>query len=646
MATESASSGFGRVSRLRGALFEYLSLSASVVGIFMLAILLVYVFIDAFSLSTAAPEWLLTYYLTLVVPIIVFCLYSADSKELTRKIVFALVGGLVGTIAVFNGFEAVIQSVPRINWQLAYMFAIVVPTTGVAIFAGSRQPVGKVGFGLVGRLLGGTGLGFGLIILFLVFKPRLWFWVYTLGVLPAFGVLAYGSARPQTPVSLFVAPVALAGFLAATNPTSPFWFGIYLGALSLPVLFVIEQLTTDSEANTTVLVAALAVGAVLTLAVNILGFAPEYILLAYASYPITWLIYVWTLAIPVSLIIGTVIARQTSRETGRNTVIATLAVGLIGSQAGTVIGITPPNALLFLLTTGVPAVAYTLRVLETSEGAVGLSLPLLAAAGILIGAVFVDTMAITAPDPWLDASFAQDVYSQTPERAGFYPAVVGSVVIVAMVALFSFVLGVGTAVLLEEYMPDSGLLGKLTRLIQINIANLAAVPSIVYGLLGLGVLINGLGFGLGVGITAALTLSLLILPITIISAQEAIRSVPDDMRRGSYAMGATRWQTTKNVVLPQALPGIFTGTILSLGRAIGETAPLIMIGAPHVVFTAPSSIFDKMTAMPMQIFIFSGFPQEAFRTGVLSASVITLLVVLLGLNGTAIILRNRYERNS
>ncbi|MFY4816513.1 phosphate ABC transporter permease PstA, partial [Haloarcula sp. AONF1] len=231
-------------------------------------------------------------------------------------------------------------------------------------------------------------------------------------------------------------------------------------------------------------------------------------------------------------------------------------------------------------------------------------------------------------------------------EAGLYPAIVGSVIIIAMVAVLSFALGVGTSVFLEEYTPGTGPLGTLTRILQVNIANLAAVPSVVYGLLGLGLFANLLGLGIGTAVTAALTLSLLILPITIISAQEAIRSVPDDLRRGSDAMGATRWQTTKNVVLPEAMPGILTGTILALGRAIGETAPLIMIGAATTVFRAPDSLFSRFSAMPMQIYTWAGFPQADFRYGVVAAGVITLLIILVGMNGTAILLRNRAERGS
>jgi phosphate transport system permease protein len=209
------------------------------------------------------------------------------------------------------------------------------------------------------------------------------------------------------------------------------------------------------------------------------------------------------------------------------------------------------------------------------------------------------------------------------------------------VAAFAFPVGVGAAVYLEEYAPDN----RVTRVIDVNISNLAGVPSVVYGLLGLGLFVNLLGLGFGTVVVASITLSLLILPIVVISAQEAIRSVPDDMRQASYGMGATRWQTTKNVVLPEAMPGILTGTILSLGRAIGETAPLIMIGAPTTNFSPPTALFDRVSAMPMQIYAWSSSAKPEFQYGVMAAGVVVLLVVLIGMNATAILIRNRYERS-
>ncbi|SFC05871.1 phosphate ABC transporter membrane protein 2, PhoT family [Halobiforma haloterrestris] len=586
MSIERSEPTFGRVSRLKGTVFEYLSLGASVTGIVALGVLLIYVAIDAFDLVNASPEWLLTYYVTLVLPLIGFCLYSANDRSLIRRTAFALGGGLVAMALTFSVVESFVRPIPRLTWQVAYLFVVVAPVTAYVVFVGSREPIGRTGFGLVGRVLGGTALGLSLIILFTVFDERLWFLAYTLGVLPAVGVLAYSRVNPSSPVSLLPVPVALVGFVAASVLRGP---------------------------------------------VDV--------------YPTAWLIYVWTLVVPVSAIIAGLTA-QRDGETKQTAAIAGVAAFALiggGSLAAGSLGVSSEHALLVLLGSGVPTVMFGRRVVASDTGRVGLFLPVLLVGGALAGALIAESFGFPAPDPWLDASFVTSSPSRMPERAGLYPAIVGSVLVIAFVALLSFVLGVGSAVFLEEYTVESGVVGATTRLIQINIANLAAVPSVVYGLLGLGLFANLLGLGFGSVVTAALTLSLLILPITVISAQEAIRSVPDHLRQGSYAMGATRWQTTKNVVLPEALPGIFTGTILALGRAIGETAPLIMIGAAHTVFSPPNGIWSKISAMPMQIFVWSDFPQAEFRYGVLAAGVVTLLIVLLGMNATAIILRNKYE---
>ena len=241
---------------------------------------------------------------------------------------------------------------------------------------------------------------------------------------------------------------------------------------------------------------------------------------------------------------------------------------------------------------------------------------------------------------WVNLDFLLNAPSITPSDAGIYPALVGSAMLMVVVIAVSFPLGVGAAVYLEEYAPDN----RWTRIIQINISNLAGVPSVVYGILGLGVLVNVFGFGYGTVLTGGITLSLLILPIVIISSREAIRSVPDSYRKASYGMGATRWQTVRRVVLPEALPGILTGTILSIGRALGETAPLIVIGAPTTTFTPPSWFTEKVSAMPMQIFAWSDSPQPELQHGVLAAAVVVLLAVLLLINSAAIYIRDRYER--
>lgn len=261
---------------------------------------------------------------------------------------------------------------------------------------------------------------------------------------------------------------------------------------------------------------------------------------------------------------------------------------------------------------------------------------------VLLVYVTLDAFAIRQPntDPWLDWSFLTSVPSRFPEDAGIYPALIGSIMMIVVIALSAFPVGVGAAIYLEEYAPDN----RLVELIEINIGNLAGVPSVVYGLLGLALFIRTIGMPAGSVIVGGFTVGLLILPIVIISAQEAVASVPGSQRQASYAMGATRWQTVRDVVLPAALPGILTGTILALGRAIGETAPLLMIGAAATIYRAPGSPFDRFSAMPRQIFTWASQPSPEFQYGVLAAGVVTLLAVMLSMNATAILIRNRYQR--
>lgn len=232
--------------------------------------------------------------------------------------------------------------------------------------------------------------------------------------------------------------------------------------------------------------------------------------------------------------------------------------------------------------------------------------------------------------------------------AGIYPALVGSVLLIVLTAIFTLFLGVGAAIYLEEYAPDS----RTTRFIEANIANLAGVPSIVYGLLGLALFVRAAGFGSSL-LAGALTLTLLILPIVIVSSQESIRAVPDSQRRAAYGVGATDWEVIRDVVLPAALPGIMTGTILSLSRAIGETAPILMVGAATSMFVAPlregpfgipiPDVFGPFAAMPMQIFDWAQLPEAEFQH-IAAAGIVVLLAALLSMNAIAIYIRNRYER--
>jgi phosphate transport system permease protein len=228
-----------------------------------------------------------------------------------------------------------------------------------------------------------------------------------------------------------------------------------------------------------------------------------------------------------------------------------------------------------------------------------------------------------------------------PEKAGYRPAIIGSLQLIAGVMLFVVPVGIGAAIYLEEYADNSR---WWNRLIEVNIQNLAAVPSIIYGILGLAFIVRGpldLGFILAAG---SLTLALLVLPMVIIASREALRAVPDSIRQGSLALGATQWQTIRRQVLPASIPGIATGVILAVSRAIGETAPLLLVGATVFVTFDPTPFgSDGYSAMPVQIFNYALRPQDEFQT-LAFAGVIVMLVVLLTMNSFAIWLRNRYEQ--
>jgi phosphate transport system permease protein len=238
----------------------------------------------------------------------------------------------------------------------------------------------------------------------------------------------------------------------------------------------------------------------------------------------------------------------------------------------------------------------------------------------------------------LSWDFLTSYPSRKPERAGILSAFVGTVYMIGLTAAFAFPLGVGAAMYLEEYATKN----RLNRLIEVNIANLAGVPSIVYGLLGLELFVRIMKLERSL-LAGSLTMAMLILPIIILASREALRAVPMLIREGSYALGATRWQTIRHQVLPLAFPGILTGTILALSRAIGETAPLIMIGALTYIAFLPDSLFAPFTVLPIQIFNWISRPQHAFALNA-AAAIIVLLAVLLTMNAAAIWLRNRFQK--
>jgi phosphate transport system permease protein len=262
--------------------------------------------------------------------------------------------------------------------------------------------------------------------------------------------------------------------------------------------------------------------------------------------------------------------------------------------------------------------------------------------GTVVGVIALATLIWTILDNGWErltadpVAFLSNYVSRLPARAGIKAALVGSAYLMALTALFCFPIGVGAAIYLEEFAPRN----RVTNFVESNIANLAGVPSVVYGLLGLGIFARFLRMGPSL-LAGALTLAVMSLPVIIVAARESIRAVPQSVRLGAYALGATRWQAVRSQVLPAAIPGTLTGTILALSRAIGETAPLLVIGLPIVIFSLPNDLRDPVSALPLLIFDWTSRPQPAFAEAAAAASIV-LLALLLAMNAVAIFLRNRY----
>lgn len=242
--------------------------------------------------------------------------------------------------------------------------------------------------------------------------------------------------------------------------------------------------------------------------------------------------------------------------------------------------------------------------------------------------------------PWLNWNFITSFPSRKAERAGIFSALIGSAIIIFLTTLFAVILGVSAAVYLEEIARKN----KLSKFLELNIANLAGVPSLVYGMLGLAVFVRLFGFGRSL-LAAACTLAMMVLPIIIISSREALKTVPPSTRLAAAALGATPWQTTYHHTLPAAMPGILTGIILAISRALGEAAPLIIIGGVTYIAFLPSSIFDSFTTLPIQIFNWAGRPQEEFQF-IAAAAIIVLVGLVLMTNGVAIFIRAKLENKN
>ncbi len=532
---------------------------------------------------------------------------------------FALVTVLV--LLLFVAADAFRPFSADPGWHLVYFLTLVVPMGALAVYYYRRDdPAGEVayattGIPIVGALVSGGML---VVIIELIRVVEL----FALAVATAASIAAisaHGRLRPK-------AALERLGVIIL-SPTMAI-FGLPPAELNTVFKWVTTQLGQ---------------GYIFTIRVTSLR---ELIAMT-PVLPADWLLLILTLTVPVAGLFGLFVGRR--RESQRDGLVfvgASVAVAGVGFLLGPMVGLGAEGWVIVTTFTLPPLAFYAEGVLRRDEGTPGLLFPVVVVVGILAGAFLVRQLGYAPQTPWLDFGFLQNVSSRTPADAGIYPALVGSVMMMVVIIVATFPIGVGAAIYLEEYAPSTGLVGKFVTLIEINIGNLAGVPSVVYGLLALALFIRFIEFPTGSVIVGALAVGLLILPIVIISAQEAIRAVPDSHRQASYGMGATRWQTTRNVVLPQALPGILTGTILALGRAIGETAPLLMVGLAASVRLAPNGFFDLGAAMPRQIFTWSTELDAAFRHGVLAAGVVTLVAVLLVMNATAIVIRNKYQRKS
>jgi len=529
---------------------------------------------------------------------------------------------MVSFLLLYVARDAVRPFTADPGWHSVFLLTLVLPAAALAGYyllfdrQAGAVAAATVGIPLVGALVGG-----GLAVLFVeVVSPQEWT-ALVVALLAAAGVVeTHRRRRPEAALERL---------------------GVLLAAPALTV-FGIPSVTVD-----TTLTGPFSGAGIVTVAFSTPALLPSVreLVLSVPALPLDWLLLLGTLTLPAAVAAGTVVARRREDGRGRRPFVA-VSVGLaaVVALAAPTAGVSPATGVLVASTTLLPLGVAVTGVLHRGTGYRGFAFPVVLVGGALLSAAVTNAAGLVGPDPWLDWGFLTNATSRTPADAGIYPALVGSVLIVVVIALSAFPVGVGAAIYLEEYAPNTGRLGRVVDLIEINIGNLAGVPSVVYGLLGLALFVRGIGLRAGIVVVGGLTIGLLILPIVIISAQESIRAVPDSMRQASYGMGATKWQTVRNVVLPEALPGILTGTILAMGRAIGETAPLLMIGIASSVRSVPSGFLAKTGAMPRQIFSWSSEIQPEFRFGVLAAGVLTLLVVLLLMNGTAIVLRNRYQR--
>ncbi len=544
---------------------------------------------------------------------------SAFEAVCLAAVSFALVSVLV--LLLYVALDAFRPLSADLEWHLIYLGTLVLPAAGAAVYYYLLdEPAGEVAYVTIGLPVVGVLLTAGFLVLI----------VELVTVAEVFA----------TVVAVIAAGLASAAHARLRPRAALERLGVIVGAPTLAVFGV-----PPNEVATVLNWAAGEVG--LPAAVTVRTVSLREVVLFAPVLPLEWIMVTLSVTLPVVAGLGLMLAR---RRESRRAGVAFAGLGLAGAAAGVVagpaLGVGAVGWVVLFTFTVPPLAFYVEGVLRRGEGVPGLAFPVLLVVGVVAGTLLVRQFGVAGPDPWLDWGFLTSAHSRTPADAGFYPPIVGSVMMLVVIVLATFPVGVGAAIYLEEYAPSSGWAGRLVTLIEINIGNLAGVPSVVYGLLGLALFIRFIHMPAGSVIVGGFAVGLLILPIVIIAAQEAIRAVPDTHREAAVGMGATRWQTVRDIVLPQAIPGILTGTILAIGRAIGETAPLLMIGAASSVRLAPDGFYDQLPAMPRQIFAWSTNLEPEIRHGVLAAGVVTLLAVLLIMNGTAIIIRNKYQREA
>jgi len=450
------------------------------------------------------------------------------------------------------------------------------------------------------------------------------------------GVLRSGLAATGL---LFVGVLFSGGAtIVFTDVVPPMALFAHLAALLVPAAVAIGLERVDGRVPFVVRVAVVLLAGAVALST-----VPDA-LLSLPRLPADWVIVLATVGGPAAAVAAWYVrSRFESRPLARRTgAMAFAGVWAIGA-AGVALGVNPAALTMLGIVGLLPFGLYVGTALyDRGRSAVGVALPFVVVGGTAALLGLERLLDLQGPHAWLTWDFLTAVVSAPATEAGVYPGIAGTILLMIVVVLASFPVGVGAAVYLEEYADDTW----FTRLIDVNISNLAGVPSVVYGLLGLGAFVRFGGLAPGTVLVGGMTLALLILPIVIINSREAIKAVPDSQRQAAFGMGATRWQVVRSVVLPKAFPAILTGTILALGRAVGETAPLLVIGAP-AIFGVPGQLGDRVGAIPLQIYTWaSAFADEAFFTTVLAAGVVTILVVLLTMNSIAIVLRNRFQRDT